>query len=86
MVNVNPNVLAGRPNRYAHLAASAIFGSKATIDLTADTVYSFANVSASDLTDMFTIDIDGSGSPVTVDLSDLAGSTTTMTGVAIAKY
>ncbi len=34
---------------------------------------------------MFTIDIDGSGSPVTVDLSDLAGSTTTMTGVAIAK-
>ena len=64
---------------------AAIFGSKATIDLTADTVYSFANVSASDLTDMFTIDIDGSGSPVTVDLSDLAGSTTTMTGVAIAK-
>ncbi len=64
---------------------AAIFGSKATIDLTADTVYSFANVSASDLTNMFTIDIDGSGSPVTVDLSDLAGSTTTMTGVAIAK-
>jgi hypothetical protein len=34
---------------------------------------------------MFTIDIDGTGNPVTVDLSDLAGSTTTMTGVASAK-
>ena len=64
---------------------AAIVGQKATIDLTADTTYSFANVSASDLTDMFTIDIDGTGNPVTVDLSDLAGSTTTMTGVAIAK-
>ena len=64
---------------------AAIVGQKATIDLTADTTYSFANVAASDLTNMFTIDIDGTGNPVTVDLSDLAGSTKTMTGVAIAK-
>jgi len=33
---------------------------------------------------MFTIDVDSSGTPVTIDLSDMAGSTDTITGVALA--
>ena len=63
---------------------AAIVAQQSTIDLTADTTYNFANVSADDLTDMFTIDVDGSGTPVTIDLSDMAGSTDTITGVALA--
>ena len=64
---------------------AAVTGQQSQFDLTADTTYSFKNVSADDLKNMFTIDVDGSGNPVTVDLSDLAGTETTMTGVAIAK-
>ena len=64
---------------------AAVTAQQSQFDLTADTTYSFENVSADDLKNMFTIDVDGSGNPVTVDLSDLAGTTTTMTGVAIAK-
>ncbi len=66
-------------------APAAIQGAKTTVDLTADTTYTFASLTANDLTDLFTIDVDGSGKPVTVDLSDMAGQTGTMTGVAIAK-
>ncbi|UFS56045.1 flagellar hook-basal body complex protein [Comamonadaceae bacterium M7527] len=64
---------------------AAVTGQQSQFDLTADTTYSFANVSADDLKNMFTIDVDGSGNAVTVDLSDLASTETTMTGVAIAK-
>ena len=64
---------------------AAIVAQQSTIDLTADTVYNFSNVSADDLTDMFTIDVDSSGTPVTIDLSDMAASTDTITGVALAK-
>jgi flagellar hook-basal body protein len=64
---------------------AAIKGIQTSSDLTADTTYNFSSVTASDLESMFTIDIDDSGVPVTLDLSHLAGSTTTMTGVDIAK-
>ncbi len=64
---------------------AAIVGQKTAIDLTADTDYKFPAGAAADLTDMFTIDIDGSGNPVSVDLSDLAGGLNVMTGVAIAR-
>ncbi|MDO7649424.1 MAG: flagellar hook-basal body complex protein, partial [Burkholderiaceae bacterium] len=64
---------------------AAIVAQQSTIDLTADTVYNFSNVSADDLTDMFTIDVDSSGTPVTIDLSDMAASTDTITGVALAQ-
>ena len=64
---------------------AAITGIKAAQDLTADTTYNFSAVTAAELKSMFTIDVDGSGNPVTVDLSHLAGTTHTMTGVDIAK-
>ena len=64
---------------------AAITGIKAAQDLTADTTYNFSAVTADELKSMFTIDVDGSGTPVTVDMSHLAGTTNTMTGVDIAK-
>jgi flagellar hook-basal body protein len=59
-------------------------------ELTADTKFSFndlgsAAATVSGLQSMFTINVDGSDSPVTVDLSDMVGNTTVMSGVAIAK-
>ncbi len=44
----------------------------------------FSNLSADDLKDLFKVDIDGSGSPVTVDLSYLAGSSVKLTGTQLA--
>lgn len=51
-------------------------------------VTSFATLSSTDkalLATMFKVDIDGTGNPVTVDLSALATSTTPITGTAIAS-
>jgi flagellar hook-basal body protein len=64
---------------------ASITGAKTQLDLTADTTYNFSTVTAEELQNLFTIDVDGSGIPVTVDLSHLAGTTNTMSGVDIAK-
>jgi flagellar hook-basal body protein len=64
---------------------ASIQGLKAAQDLTVDTTYNFSAVTAGELASMFTIDVDNSETPVTVDLSHLAGTTKIMTGVEIAK-
>ena len=64
---------------------ASIQGIKAAQDLTVDTTYNFSAVTAGELESMFTIDVDNSETPVTVDLSHLAGTTKIMTGVEIAK-
>jgi flagellar hook-basal body protein len=64
---------------------ASIQGLKTAQDLTVDTTYNFSAVTAGELASMFTIDVDNSETPVTVDLSHLAGKTKVMTGVEIAK-
>ncbi len=44
----------------------------------------FSTLTADELKDLFKVDIDGTGSPVSVDLSYLAGSTTKLTGTQLA--
>ncbi len=63
---------------------AAITGSKTLVDLTADTPFDFSTIPAADLQKLFSIDVDGTGKPVVMDLSDLAG-TKTLTGVMLAK-
>jgi flagellar hook-basal body protein len=67
---------------------AAIVGETTSIDLTAESPYDFSALAdnPSVLKNLFTIDVDNSGSPVTIDLSDLATADgPTLTGVAIAK-
>ena len=44
----------------------------------------FSTMTADELKDLFKVDIDGTGSPISVDLSHLAGSTTKLTGTQLA--
>ena len=60
-----------------------IQGQTTQADLTADTTFNFASIPAAELANLFSIDIDGSGDPVVMDLSALAG-TAKLTGVQLA--
>jgi len=72
---------------------ATVEGAKLPYDLTADQGYNFStntgtglNFSSAQLKNFMTVDVENSGSPVTVDLSSLASNNKAYTGVELASF
>ena len=66
---------------------ATIEGSKLPNDLTADQGFNFSTsaYTAADLTNFMAVDVDNTGNPVTIDLSDLKARNSAVTGVELAS-
>jgi len=64
---------------------ATVSGGKTAVNLTTLNPINFQNYSATQLSNLFSIDVDGSGSPVQVGLDHLAGKNLKLSGTEIAK-
>ena len=64
---------------------ATVTGGKTAVNLTTLNPINFENYSSTQLASLFSIDVDGSGSPVSVGLENLAGKPLKLSGTEVAK-
>ena len=64
---------------------ATVSGGKTAVNLTTLNPINFENYNASQLSNLFSIDVDGSGAPVSVGLENLAGKPLKLSGTEVAK-